>query len=153
MSDSTQLSPRKIWQQQDVECCTSCAIATCLEALHREYDVLSPIFHYQRSGARYAALPSELGGKAFTHDLKYYQASGALMGYTLASKPVIDEGAIGSSGGSANELLDALNKQREAESGAGFDALKRETDTVELLLKKQKACLELSTPPAECEDL
>ncbi len=52
MSSNIELNPRTIWQQQDVECCTSCAIATCLEALH-DYDVLSPIFHYHRSRVRY----------------------------------------------------------------------------------------------------
>ena len=41
----------RVWEQQDVECCTSCAIAACLEAMYRSYDVLSPIFHYYKSGA------------------------------------------------------------------------------------------------------
>ena len=53
MPDTIHLSPRTIWKQHEVECCTSCALATCLEAVHRDYDVLSPIFHYNRSGARY----------------------------------------------------------------------------------------------------
>ncbi len=100
-----------------------------------------------------AALPSDLGGKSFTHDLKYYQTSGALKSYTLVSKPLVDKGALDSLSGSVNELLDARNKQREAEANAGFNAVKRETETLELLLKKQKACLELTDPPEECEGL
>ena len=51
-SQSVRLSARRIWEQKDgVNCCTSCAISTCLEAMRRDYDVLSPIFHYHRSGA------------------------------------------------------------------------------------------------------
>ena len=53
-SHSVRLSARRIWEQKDgVNCCTSCAISTCLEAMRRDYDVLSPIFHYHRSGAPY----------------------------------------------------------------------------------------------------
>ncbi len=100
-----------------------------------------------------AALPSKLGGKAFTHDLTYYETSGALKSYTLASKPLVDKGALDALSGAANDLLDARNKQREAEANAGFNALKRESDTIELLLEKQKNCLQLANPPDECGDL
>lgn len=53
MATDIELSTRRIWNQNEVECCTSCAISACLEALHRDYEALSPIFHYRSSGARF----------------------------------------------------------------------------------------------------
>lgn len=38
--------PRAIVDQENVACCISCALATCLESLHSTYPALAPLFHY-----------------------------------------------------------------------------------------------------------
>lgn len=56
MADGTaradiRMSTRKLWKQNPaVDCCTSCAIAACFEAMRTDFGVLSPIFHYHLSG-------------------------------------------------------------------------------------------------------
>ena len=52
MKQDVRLPPRReppVWEQSDVECCTSCALTACLEAKHPDYEKLSPIFHYHKS--------------------------------------------------------------------------------------------------------
>lgn len=47
MLDPIRLPTRAIRDQgDDVNCCTSCALAACLEATRQDYPELSPVFHY-----------------------------------------------------------------------------------------------------------
>jgi hypothetical protein len=38
-------------QGLEVNCCTSCALTACLEALRRDFPELSPLFHFRMSGS------------------------------------------------------------------------------------------------------
>lgn len=98
------------------------------------------------------AMPSTFGGKAMTHDVTFYDASGAVKSFNLVSTPMIDKGMVDSLSGTANTLLDARIKQQEAEAAAAdpLNQLKKEKDTLEALLAIQKACAELENPPEDC---
>ena len=97
-----------------------------------------------------AALPSSIGGNALTHNLQFYEASGALKNYTLVSKSNATKGVPDSVSASTNSLLDARNKQAAAEASAEFNSLKREAETLQYLLAKQQACAQLANPPEQC---
>jgi hypothetical protein len=99
-----------------------------------------------------AAMPATLGGKAMTHDVAFYEASGALKSYNLISSPMIDKGLVDSLSSSANALLDARLKQQQAETEAAdpLTRIKKEKDILEGLLAIQKACAELEDPPEAC---
>ena len=58
---SVSLPARRIWDQgASVNCCTSCALAASLEALHPDYRALSPVFHY------YLSRPGHVGNRGLT---------------------------------------------------------------------------------------
>jgi hypothetical protein len=44
---------RAIIDQKNVNCCVSCALATCLEVLYPAYEQLSPLFHYYETVLRF----------------------------------------------------------------------------------------------------
>jgi hypothetical protein len=50
MKGGIELSSQRVRDQgSDVNCCTSCALAACLEALQPDGEALSPLFHYHLS--------------------------------------------------------------------------------------------------------
>lgn len=96
------------------------------------------------------AMPSTIGGNALTHNLQFYDGSGALKSYTLVSKSNAAKGVLDSVSTSTNAILDARNKQAAVDANADFNKTKRESEILQLMLAKQKACAELINPPDEC---
>lgn len=99
-----------------------------------------------------AALPSELGGKAVTHDMSFYEASGALKSYNLLSQPAVNKGVVDSLSTTSNALLDAQKKQKDAEANAAYNTLKKESEMLQFMLNKQSACAGLANPPRACDN-
>jgi len=55
--------PSVIVDQQDIPCCVSCAIATCVEILNPGCEQLSPLFHYfMFNSTQYRGQPESFGG-------------------------------------------------------------------------------------------
>jgi hypothetical protein len=47
LPSTVKLPARKIWNQgKEINCCLSCALATCFEALYASQPALAPLFHY-----------------------------------------------------------------------------------------------------------
>ena len=100
------------------------------------------------------AMPSEMGGKSFTHDLAFYDETGALKSYTLASKPLVEAGSIDAISKATSDLIEARRKQMEEEKKASSDVAKLgdAAEKLELLKRIQEACAALENPPEECEE-
>src|SRR5215831_9148293 len=51
---------RAILDQQQVNCCISCALTTCVEVLYPDYAQLSPLFHYYATALRFQGRAPEV---------------------------------------------------------------------------------------------
>ena len=89
-----------------------------------------------------AAVPSKLAAKAITHDLKFFDNTGALKSMTLTSSPLVTKGAVDSLSESANAVLDARNAQIEAEEEAAdqLNQLERRKKILELQKEIEELC-------------
>lgn len=99
-----------------------------------------------------AAMPSKLGGKSVTHDLLLYSNTGALQSYSLSSTAMLSKDLIESLGGSAKTLLDARNKQAEAEKleGDKLTQLERDLKILDATAKLKALCQTLGIPDDKC---
>jgi len=97
------------------------------------------------------SLPASSGGRSLNYDLKFYEATGALKTFRLASKSAIQKGLADSLGDSTSALLDArIKKEREeAAESDELAQLERRRKLLEEQLKIRKACAELGL---DCEE-
>lgn len=94
---------------------------------------------------RVLSLPASSGGRSLNYDLKFYEATGALKSFRLASKSAIQKGVVDSLGSSTTALLDArLKREREEAAEADLlNQLERRRRILEEQVKIRKACAEL----------
>jgi len=98
------------------------------------------------------ALPSRLGGKSVTHDLKIFSSTGALSSYNLVSAPALASGLVDSLSSSANTLLDARNKQAAADKleRDKLTQLERDLKILDATAKLKLLCETLGVPEDKC---
>lgn len=92
-----------------------------------------------------AALPETLGGKAVTFDLKFYETTGGLKTFKLASKPLLTKGLVDGLSSSANAFLDDRKQdKKDADTKADrLTQLERERKLVEEEYKLRDFCIKL----------
>jgi hypothetical protein len=91
------------------------------------------------------SLPASSGGRSLNYALKFYEATGALKSFSLASKSAIQAATINSVGTSTNALLDARNKQQQAEAQKTdeLNKLERQRKILEDEAKIKELCAQL----------
>jgi hypothetical protein len=91
------------------------------------------------------SLPAKSGGRSLNYDLKFYEATGALKSFRLASKSAIQKGNVDTLSSSANAMLDAKLKkeQEEAKAADELNQLERRRKILEEQVKIRQACAAL----------
>ena len=91
------------------------------------------------------SLPASSGGRSLNYSLKFFEATGALKSFTLASKAAAQAAAVNSASSSTNAILDAKNKQAQAAKTAAdtLTKLERQRQILEEEAKIKALCTQL----------
>lgn len=97
------------------------------------------------------SLPASSNGRSLNYALKYFEATGALKSFSLASKTAMQGAVVDSLGKSANAVLDA-KKQREKEESEKADELNRLERQRKILEEKAKIQELCGNPGMNCRE-